>query len=111
MRDAELRENFERFREKIIDEISDIKERLAKLESGFVKGSSADDLNRRFSELVKELGFSYDENSVFDREVKPSSTLGRLQLQLVALIRSMDLEEHYDSSGTLIYIPSGKSRR
>lgn len=61
-----------------------------------------DDLNRRFSEVVKELGFSFDDDLVFTRDVKSNSVLGRLQAQILALVEALGLEETYEG-GVLVY--------
>ena len=77
------------------------KERIKNLRSSYLT-QDLDDLERRFMELMKELGFSYDDNLVLNRDVAPNSVLGRLQAQIDALIEANGFEETY-SGGKLIF--------
>jgi len=60
------------------------------------------DYKRQFKELVKELGFAFDEDGVLDREATVNSSLGRLQAQISALVDVLGYKETYDK-GTLRY--------
>jgi hypothetical protein len=60
------------------------------------------DYKRQFHEVVKELGFSFDELGSLDREANVNSSLGRLQAQISALVEVLGFTETYDK-GTLRY--------
>ena len=103
MKDAELR-----------IEVARIEERLKEIESKindfklFI--NYHEDVSRKFYEVIKELGFSYDDNDVFDRNItNPESTFGRLQSQILALVESLELEEVW-TNGVLTYRRTDKRR-
>ena len=91
-------------------ELRDVKEALSKLEEDsnlFLLR----DTKRALLTLVKELGFSFDTDGVFDNDAKPNSALGKLQTQITALVNSLNLVETY-TDGHLEYREEGqKSRR
>ena len=68
------------------------------------------ELKRKLAELLKALGYSHDKEGVFTREIDiESSDLGRLQMQITALVTSLDLEEVY-TDGVLSYRSVPKRR-
>lgn len=83
-------------------QIAVLEERIRHLQHPMDLSSDVEDLIRRFMELVKELGFSYDDDLVFNREAKANSALGRLQLQISALVSALGFEETYEK-GELVY--------
>jgi len=83
-------------------QIAVLEERVRNFKRPLDVSDEVRDLERRFMELLKELGFSYDDDLVFDREVKANSSLGRLQAQISAVVDALGLEETY-SEGKLIY--------
>jgi hypothetical protein len=83
-------------------QIAVLEERVRNFKRPLDVSDEVRDLERRFMELLKELGFSYDDDLVFDREVKPNSSLGRLQAQISAIIDALGLEETY-SEGKLVF--------
>jgi hypothetical protein len=91
MKDNELREK-----------VAKLEEKIEHLRNPVYLDEEVRNLDRQFNELLKELGFSYDENLVFDREVKVNSSLGRLQAQISAVVDALGLEETY-SEGKLVF--------
>ena len=53
------------------------------------------DYRRKFVELTKELGLSFDEDGVLNREANINSSLGRLQTQINALVSIFGYKETY----------------
>jgi len=69
------------------------------------------DIKRKLAELLKILGYSYDKEGVFTREIDiESSDLGKLQQQITALVTSLELEEVY-TNGVLSYRVQTPKRR
>ena len=60
------------------------------------------DYKRQFIELVRELGWSFDDDGVLNREASNNSSLGRLQAQISALVEASGFKETY-VDGTLRY--------
>lgn len=60
------------------------------------------DFKRQFMEVIKELGWSFDEDGILDTEATVNSSLGRLQGQISALVDTLGFKETYDK-GTLRY--------
>lgn len=79
-----------------------LKRRIEILEES-LHGYRLESLERKFNTIVSELGFSFNDNDVFDGEVKnENSSLGKLQLQINALLRALRFEEVW-TNGTLTY--------
>jgi len=95
MRDSKCREDLARAEVKI----QHLEKAIEQLSLGIFGDK---DIARKFSELVKELGFSFDKEGVFIREAIPNSTLGKLQTQISALVEACNFEETY-SDGRLVY--------
>jgi hypothetical protein len=60
------------------------------------------DYKRQFKDLVKELGFSFDDDKSLNRDAVVNSSLGRLQAQITALVEASGFKETY-VDGTLRY--------
>lgn len=99
----------------------DARERLARVEQqlddldkyGFTDNRILElaELGLKVETIIKALGYSFNEKNVFDADIKdPTSSLGRLQLQISALIESLDLEEVW-REGKLSYRQKEKARR
>lgn len=82
----------------------DARERLAKIEQqlddldkyGFTDNRIIElaEFGLKLETIIKALGYSFNDKNVFDPDIKdPASSLGRLQLQISALVESLDLEE------------------
>ena len=99
MKDSEAREKIVRLE----TENKEFERRICKLEEK-VNQYEIKDNTRRIGDIAKILGFSFNGDGVFDSAIKDpaSSILGRLQLQISALISSLDLEETYQD-GKLIF--------
>ena len=95
MKDNELREKVARLEEKI-DNLGKLVEQIP-LENAEIK-----EFKRMLRELTTELGFSFDEDGIFNRDAKLNSALGKLQLQISALIEAGGYKETY-SEGKLIF--------
>lgn len=91
-----------------------IEQRLDDLDKyGFTVSKSIElaELTLKVETIIKALGYSFNEKNVFDVDIKdPTSSLGRLQLQISALIESLDLEEVW-REGKLSYRQKEKTRR
>jgi len=105
MKDTELRIDVAEISVRLDEVIKDIEEVNRKMSM-----YPYENVSRKLHELIKELGFSYDENNVFDRNVtRVESALGRLQLQISSLIESFELEEVW-TDGKLTYRRADKRR-
>ncbi len=88
MRDSKAREEIVEIRVKL--------ENLAKsLDKVDVDNYGFRDYKRRFTELVKELGWVFDQDGVLNREATINSSLGRLQAQITALVDATGFKETY----------------
>jgi len=88
MRDNVAREKLAKLEEKMEHFVKD----LAKVD---VDSYGFRDYQRRFTELVKELGWSFGEDGVLNREADINSSLGRLQAQISALVDATGFKETY----------------
>jgi len=88
MRDSKARE-----------EIAELRERLNNLavllDKVDVDNYDFRDYKRQFKELVKELGWSFDDDGILNREATINSSLGRLQAQISALVEASGFKETY----------------
>ena len=88
------------------EEIAEIKVRLEylakEIEKVNVDNYDFRDYKRQFMDVVRELGFNFDDKGVLDRDVKLDSALGKLQAQISALVDALGYKETYDK-GTLRY--------
>jgi hypothetical protein len=53
------------------------------------------DYRRRFIELTREIGLEFDEEGILRREAVINSSLGRLQIQITALVEAVGHKETY----------------
>lgn len=99
MKDSESRERIA----KLEAENKELERRITNLEN-LVDSYTMKDSLRRVSEIAKVLGFTFNGDGVFDSTIKDpaSSVLGKLQIQISALIASLNLEETYQD-GKLIF--------
>jgi len=68
---------------------------LSELEKIDVDSYGLKDYRRRFIELTRELGLEFDEEGILKREAIINSSLGRLQIQITALVEAIGHKETY----------------
>ena len=88
MRDSVAREKLAKLEERL----KNLSESLDKVD---VDNYDFRDYKRQFTELVKELGWSFGEDGVLNREASINSSLGRLQAQITALVDAIGHKETY----------------
>ena len=88
MRDSVAREKLATLEERL----KSLSESLDKVD---VDNYDFRDYKRQFIELVKELGWSFGEDGVLNREATINSSLGRLQAQITALVDAIGHKETY----------------
>ncbi len=81
------------------EEIAELKVRVEVLSKALDKVDDGNfdlrDFKRKFMEVVKELGWSFDEDGILDSAADINSSLGRLQAQISALVDVLGYKETY----------------
>ena len=68
---------------------------LSELEEIDIDSYGLKDYRRRFIELTRELGLEFDEEGILNRNAVIDSSLGRLQIQITALVEAIGHKETY----------------